>query len=52
MLNLNCVSGGVRKDRERFLVGFSVITAVSDFALKKKIKYVDELATVITGQLG
>ena len=33
-----------------FLVGFGAITALSDFA-KKKFKYVDELATAITGQL-
>ena len=44
MLNLNCNSGCVSKDREGFLVEFFAVTALSDFVLKKRCKDADVLA--------
>ena len=45
MLNLNCNSGCVSKDREGFLVGFSAVTALSVFVLKKRFKCTDMLVS-------
>ena len=47
LLNLNCNSGCVSKDWKDFVSRFFAVTALSDFILKRKFKYVDELAASV-----
>ena len=52
MLKLTCNGGCVSKDWKDLLAEFFAVMVLSDFILTKNFKHVDELAMVITGQLG